>query len=194
MKICNKCKKEKEYESFNKDSSKKDGLHTICKSCSRTNSAKYYKNNKEKIKKDVAKWAQENKEKMRKYASKYYNNNKEKAKESNRKWKNRNKNKINEKRRKKIKRRLEPYDISFEKFHQMLNNQNNKCLICNRNFDYRSRSTRPTIDHNHYTNKIRGLLCFKCNIGISMFNENIDILKHAIGYIEYDKFCQNEVM
>lgn len=47
MKICSICKADKESEDFNKNKREKDGLGTICKTCSREHSRKYYSENKE---------------------------------------------------------------------------------------------------------------------------------------------------
>ena len=49
MKMCNKCNEEKEEKEFYKDSSKKDGLSTLCKECKRKYSKKYYLNNNKPI-------------------------------------------------------------------------------------------------------------------------------------------------
>ena len=68
MKTCSKCKIEKELSEFNKDKSKKDGLHTQCISCKK----EYVKNNKDKIKE----YYQNNKDKRKKYDKNYYQNNK----------------------------------------------------------------------------------------------------------------------
>ena len=46
MKLCGKCKIEKEVLDFNKDSNKKDGLQTMCRVCSNAKSAAHYLNNK----------------------------------------------------------------------------------------------------------------------------------------------------
>jgi len=42
MKICSKCNKEKKYKAFNKDSSKKDGLHSSCKDCKKQINIDYH--------------------------------------------------------------------------------------------------------------------------------------------------------
>lgn len=73
------------------------------------------------------------------------------------------------------------YGITEESFNQLLINQNNCCAICLNPFDDKR---KPCIDHNHQTNKIRGLLCNNCNIGFGFFKENITILQNAIKYKE----------
>lgn len=48
MKTCTICKSEKELSEFNKNSTRKDGLNNICKTCSQNKSKQYYKKNKQK--------------------------------------------------------------------------------------------------------------------------------------------------
>jgi len=43
------------------------------------------------------------------------------------------------------------------------------------------------VDHDHTTNKIRGLLCSLCNPALGSFRDSIDILKEAIYYLEGSK-------
>lgn len=57
-----------------------------------------------------------------------------------------------------------------------------KCSICGVPENECSRSLH--IDHCHKTNKIRGLLCSRCNSGIGLFLEDVGILKNAIKYIK----------
>lgn len=40
------------------------------------------------------------------------------------------------------------------------------------------------MDHNHESNKFRGMLCNHCNRGLGNFKDNIEILKKAILYLE----------
>jgi len=41
-----------------------------------------------------------------------------------------------------------------------------------------------SVDHNHETNKIRGLLCNHCNIGLGNFKDSTTLLSLAIEYLE----------
>lgn len=80
------------------------------------------------------------------------------------------------------------YGISLEEYNELLLKQNNKCAICG-NFETQRSNPKGKIDslrvdHNHKTNKIRGLLCSKCNFGISQFNDDIELLLKAIEYLK----------
>ena len=68
----------------------------------------------------------------------------------------------------------------------MLKKQNYKCAICHNEFKIFTDSHIKDIhiDHNHITNKVRGLLCIKCNSGIGYLNDDINLLKEAIKYLK----------
>lgn len=55
MKKCTICKQDKDESEFNKNKTRKDGLNTLCKECSRKNSHKYYNDNLKYHKKQVRK-------------------------------------------------------------------------------------------------------------------------------------------
>lgn len=64
--------------------------------------------------------------------------------------------------------------------------ENKVCNIC-----YKV-SSKMFLDHNHKTNKIRGMLCMKCNLAIGHFNDNIELLEKAIKYLKnppVNKLC-----
>jgi hypothetical protein len=96
MKICNKCKIEKELTQFNKRKSNKDGLNNFCKKCYNENNVKY-----------VKKWNLNNKEKRNHYQIGYNIKNKEKISKYTKKYNLLHKEYLNEIRRNKYKERRE---------------------------------------------------------------------------------------
>jgi hypothetical protein len=95
-KKCNKCNENKVYGLFGRDSSKKDGFRTICKSCSSESKKKSYKENRDVILIKQKKVYNSNKE----YYLEYARNNREKNKEFNKEymavWREKNPDKINQ--------------------------------------------------------------------------------------------------
>jgi 5-methylcytosine-specific restriction endonuclease McrA len=71
MKKCSSCKKIKSLGDFNKNKSKKDGLNTICRLCSKKRSKKYYEDNREKHLVEVRKHRKRQRFKLRKYVWSY---------------------------------------------------------------------------------------------------------------------------
>jgi hypothetical protein len=68
MKVCSKCKIEKNNNCFSKRSDRKIGLQSACKKCHKIR----YENNKEKILKQNKEWAFRNKQKFSAYGKKFY--------------------------------------------------------------------------------------------------------------------------
>lgn len=109
----------------------------------------------------------------------YVQKNREKVYKKKKEWNKNNPNKVKKwDFEKGIKYR---YGLSIDKYNEMLNDQNNKCAICNENFTHKN---KPCIDHNHEDLKVRALLCRKCNALIGLSNENIIILYNSIKYLE----------
>ncbi len=53
MKICSKCKIDKDLDQFNKNKAKHDGLQTFCRDCSHIKFKEYYEKNKESHKQSI---------------------------------------------------------------------------------------------------------------------------------------------
>src|SRR3990167_7321990 len=71
------------------------------------------------------------------------------------------------------------YGLSFEQYTQLLTAQGGGCAICGH-----PPKTKPLhVDHNHKTKVNRGLLCFRCNYGLSWFQEDISRLEAAAQYL-----------
>jgi len=74
------------------------------------------------------------------------------------------------------------YGITYKKYNQMLKDQNYCCAICGKDQDEFKR--KFSVDHNHSTREVRGLLCDHCNKAIGHAFDDISILQNAISYLK----------
>lgn len=79
----------------------------------------------------------------------------------------------------KRKKLLESYGLSERGFNELLKNQNYKCGVCKKQIDIHT----ANIDHDHKTNKVRGLLCKACNFLVGTFENRIALLMQAGRYL-----------
>lgn len=70
-------------------------------------------------------------------------------------------------------------DITPERYDELLASQNGRCAICREP----PISRRLSVDHDHATNEIRGLLCHKCNRALGSL-ASISLLVRAIFYLK----------
>lgn len=71
------------------------------------------------------------------------------------------------------------YGLTIEEYNGMLKEQDYRCLICHN----KQETKMLAVDHNHTTNKIRGLLCTNCNTIIGLAHDDVNILESAIKYL-----------
>jgi Recombination endonuclease VII len=79
------------------------------------------------------------------------------------------------------------YGLSIDAYNTMLAAQNGVCAICERPESGRNASgeLKPfSVDHNHETGEIRGLLCTQCNYMIGHCRESRDILLAGVRYLD----------
>ena len=76
------------------------------------------------------------------------------------------------------KTKLARYGLTTEDYNNMLLAQENSCAICG------SSDRSLVIDHDHKTNKVRGLLCSNCNTGIGKLGDTSELLRRAIDYLD----------
>ena len=80
--------------------------------------------------------------------------------------------------------RLKFTGFTQEEFEEKLNSQNGVCAICGTDnpgkLDF-------CADHDHETKQKRGVLCRKCNSGLGHFNDDPEIIRAAIEYLEHYK-------
>lgn len=83
---------------------------------------------------------------------------------------------------------LKRYGLTIVEFDAMCRAQNNLCAICGNPETAKSPVTGSpramTVDHDHVSGKIRGLLCSTCNSGIGYFKDDLRRLRAAIAYLE----------
>jgi hypothetical protein len=80
------------------------------------------------------------------------------------------------------KRRLKAkFDMTCEEYDKIYEQQNKGCAICGAEKSEMGRIL--AVDHDHFTGKIRGLLCNKCNQGLGFFNDSVDLLESAVIYL-----------
>jgi len=75
-----------------------------------------------------------------------------------------------------------------DEIHKILvKRQEGLCAICGKpETKKKSDGTvyRLSVDHDHKTNKARGLLCTKCNFGLGSFSDDSEMLLKAYYYLE----------
>lgn len=153
---CNGCNTTKSLTEFTKDKADPTGYTYRCKECRKKASSVWAKANPDKVKQANL----DNREKRKKFYSS------EEGRRSSRKsW---------------LKK---TYNLSIEEYEKLLVAQDGKCAICNEP-ESKERWRCLAVDHCHTTGNIRQLLCWKCNSGLGLFNDNKQLLTNAIKYLE----------
>lgn len=78
------------------------------------------------------------------------------------------------------------YDISCEDYNAMLKSQNGVCAICDlpESVMLHGKVKLLSVDHDHETGRIRGLLCHNCNTLLGNAKDSPAILQSAIDYLK----------
>jgi len=86
-----------------------------------------------------------------------------------------------------LRQSLVKYKISKQDWDQLMKLQDGRCAICRKPETELNKGTvkRLAIDHCHETNKVRGLLCGRCNQGIGRFEDSWLLLDNAMEYLTY---------
>mgnify|MGYP001264807357 CR=1 FL=1 len=168
MKRCTKCGIEKEVIQFGLDKSRPDGLRVWCRVCTNFANREYYKTPGVKLRMRAYQRSLRYKTAKRIQAIAAYRANptirsQRKGKDLSRK-----------------------YGITAEEYARMEKMQNGVCAICGKPETIRHQNgavCQLSVDHDHDTGRIRGLLCKKCNQGLGYFMESCLVLENAIHYL-----------
>lgn len=163
MKRCSRCKADKPFDDFHKGSGA-GGRNNTCKTCVSEYHRERYRSTPEirdRISKQATQWRLDNRDKARKAA---------------REWKERNPDKI----RDRALRRA--YGITLDDYNRMLAEQGGTCKTCDAT-EPRGNRKHLYVDHCHASNKVRGLLCNRCNLILGKAEDDIDLLSRLIDYL-----------
>lgn len=73
------------------------------------------------------------------------------------------------------------YNLTVKQYNQMAIDQGGTCAICGKT---NANWHKLSVDHDHNTGEVRGLLCSKCNHTLGLINEDEKILKAMIEYLK----------
>ena len=166
MKQCPNCTKlglgPKPESEFNKRAKAPDGLQRLCRACS-------YDAN--------AAWAKANPVKHAARGARY-----------------RSRNPITHRQAATRNRLKKTYGITADQYLRLFEKQNGKCALCElalinlldseRDFTGQPDNNVARVDHCHETGRVRGLLCFGCNVGLGKFKDDTKLLLKAVRYLD----------
>lgn len=162
MKVCTRCKTEKELSLFGKNKRTKDGLSVWCKACCSEHGKQQYEKSKDRV---LA------------YQKEYRLANADKIRGVKKSWKAKNKEKVNDINR--WSKRKRAYGITKDQFFELLEKQDYGCAICRKTVGISS-----AVDHDHDTGKVRGILCDPCNTSLGIFGDNLQGVMNVVDYLE----------
>ena len=71
------------------------------------------------------------------------------------------------------------YGTNNAEYKHILKSQDYKCAIC-----LKSKTSKALhVDHDHISKKIRGILCFSCNVSLGYLKDDIELLSRAVIYL-----------
>lgn len=155
MKVCATCKQSLRLNQFGKDKHNKDGLNYSCKECRRISE-------KQRIALVGAKdYYKRRNHKTKSYRKKRYSDDPDSVRDYNYRKK---------------------FGKTLSEYRKLFDDQRGVCAIC----------SVPWIvgdkifawDHDHTTNKVRGILCERCNRALGLLRDDVEVLKNAIKYLE----------
>lgn len=70
------------------------------------------------------------------------------------------------------------FGLTLEQYDEMYKAQNGCCAICGRHQSIISRTL--CVDHDHNTDKVRKLLCFKCNTDLGIYEAKKELFEEYL--------------
>jgi hypothetical protein len=169
-KVCTKCDREKPVGEFYTSSSTRGGYSYWCKECSRKTAMRHHYANRDKKNNQSKAWKAANPGYAAAYRKRIKAENPEKVFLQDRKS-----------------GLLKDYGLTIADYDHMFARQNGRCAICKQtqSSTLRGKPRMLSVDHDHSTGKIRGLLCNLCNRGIGALRDSPMLLSAAIEYLTH---------
>lgn len=147
-----------------------------CEMCAaRIRRQRYCARHPEADRKSKMLWAQRNAEQVKEAKTMWRLANKDQWNKTGKAWKKANPGAMK-------KYRLRKYGLTLEQYEALVKKQDGRCAICDTATPAKHGSW--CIDHDHETNKMRGLLCLKCNAGLGSFDDSPANLLAAERYLQ----------
>jgi len=128
-------------------------------------------------------WRSKNKSHCRERGALWRKNNPDKVRACSKKWKDNNQNKLRVYWWRKC-----GIVFTVKSYDEMYAVQNGLCAICLKPEKERA---HLSVDHNHATGEIRGLLCHRCNLMLGSAQDSPFVLKNAVKYLKKGERKQN---
>jgi hypothetical protein len=160
VKRCRVCDELKPLTDFYKATGARDGYRSDCKACNLARRASVYRENPRPAIERAIRWQRENPERHRERQREYAESGKKKVAD----------------RKSHLKRK---YGLTVEQFNEMLASQGFGCAIC-------GKPDPDNVDHDHVTGRVRGILCWNCNIAIGQLQDDEDRVLALAAYLGRD--------
>jgi len=160
VKTCTQCGEEKPLDDFYAEKKGRDGRRPECKTCNLANRAAKYRENPRPAIERALRWKRDNPERYRATQREYVESGKKSVSS----------------RKSHLKRK---YGLTLEAFDALLASQGGGCAVC-------GRADADNVDHDHITGRVRGILCFNCNVAIGHVAEDEDRLVALMTYLAHD--------
>jgi hypothetical protein len=157
VKTCKACGASKPLSDYYANPAGRQGTRPECKNCTRASRKQWYEKNREREIQRVLAWQREHPEMLRERMDAFRVAGKKKISD----------------RRSHLKRK---YGLTLEDFDAMLESQGGGCAIC-------GRPDADNVDHDHETGRVRGILCWNCNVAIGQFEDDADRVVMAAAYL-----------
>ncbi len=77
---------------------------------------------------------------------------------------------------------VKKFGITIEKYESLLKEQGGMCALCGS--PPTAKKYRLSIDHDHSTGIVRGLLCNKCNLGLGLLGDSMESIMRVAEYLK----------